>query len=153
MKLHEHRGSSSFPEAYFQIAFAVIVYYINWILDYCKLYRCCLSFQRATHLDPLLEESRSLSTKKVHDSGMRTICICETKTIDIINKTRTWLEEILWEKKCDMDVYRCKGVLSVQNSDQLHTLQAVREVYEIVPARMCEKEEKRINKIVFLVII
>lgn len=24
-----------------------------------------------------------------------------------------------------MDVYRCKGVLSVQNSDQLHTLQVV----------------------------
>lgn len=38
-------------------------------------------------------------------------------------QTRIWLEEILWEKKYDMDVYRCKGVLSVQNSDQLHTLQ------------------------------
>jgi len=33
-QLDEHRGSSSFPEAYLQIAFAVIVYYIDWILDY-----------------------------------------------------------------------------------------------------------------------
>jgi len=38
-------------------------------------------------------------------------------------QTRIWLEEILWEKKYDMDVYRCKGVLNVQNSDELHTLQ------------------------------
>jgi len=29
-------------------------------------------------------------------------------------------------------------------------LQAVRELYEIVPSRKWEKEEKRINKIVFI---
>ena len=38
-------------------------------------------------------------------------------------KVRMWLEEILWDKKYGMDVYRCKGVLSIVNSDQLHTLQ------------------------------
>ena len=40
-------------------------------------------------------------------------------------KVRLWLEEILWDKKYNMDVYRCKGVLSVLNSDQLHTLQVM----------------------------
>ncbi|XP_020206709.1 COBW domain-containing protein 1 [Cajanus cajan] len=182
-QLDEHRGSSSFPEAYFQIAFADIIilnkvdlvsaessgalkeleeeiHNINSLAEIIHSVRCEIDLSkilnrqaydtaRATHLETLLEESRSLSTKKVHDSGVRTICICETQTIDI-DKTRIWLEEILWEKKYDMDVYRCKGVLSVQNSDQLHTLQAVRELYEIVPARMWEKEEKRINKIVFI---
>lgn len=103
----------------------------------------------AAHLEALLEESRSLSTKKLHDSGVRTICISETGTVDL-DKTRIWLEEILWEKKYDMDVYRCKGVLNVQNSDELHTLQAVRELYEIVPARKWKKEENRMNKIVFI---
>ncbi|GKG28381.1 hypothetical protein Tco_0406708, partial [Tanacetum coccineum] len=36
-----------------------------------------------------------------------------------------WLEEILWDKKYDMDVYRCKGVLSIVNYDELHTEQAM----------------------------
>lgn len=74
-----------------------------------------------------------------------------------------------------MDIYRCKGVLSVQNSNQLHTLQvanihnilladfacafiyvfmgywqAVKEIYEIVPARDWKKDEKPMNKIVFI---
>lgn len=182
-QLDEHRGSSSFPEAYFQIAFADIIilnkvdlvsvessgaleeleveiHNINSLAEIIHSVRCQVDLSkilnrqaydtaRATQLEALLEESRSLSTKKLHDSDVRTICICETQTINL-DKTRIWLEEILWEKKYDMDVYRCKGVLSVQNSDQLHTLQAVKELYEIVPSRKWEKEEKRINKIVFI---
>ncbi|QCD90078.1 CCR4-NOT transcription complex subunit 2 [Vigna unguiculata] len=182
-QLDEHRDSSSFPEAYFQIAFADIIilnkvdlvsaessgalkkleeeiHNINSLAEIIHSVRCQVDLSRilnrqaydtarATHLETLLEESRSLSTKKLHDSGVRTLCISGTQMIDL-DKTRIWLEEILWEKKYDMDVYRCKGVLSVQNSDQLHTLQAVRELYEIVPSRKWEKEEKRINKIVFI---
>lgn len=91
-----------------------------------------------------------------------------------------------------MDVYRCKGILNITNSDQLYTLQvkdhtiintflekypkscssfcrlrywqkkfiseggvifilqAVREVYEIVPTRKWKNEETRVNKIVFI---
>ncbi|XVF21149.1 hypothetical protein REPUB_Repub12eG0065700 [Reevesia pubescens] len=51
------------------------------------------------------------------------------------------LEALLEEnEKYGMDVYRCKGVLSVQNSDQLHALQAVREKYEIVElTSLCKK--------------
>ncbi|KAI4314087.1 hypothetical protein L6164_027027 [Bauhinia variegata] len=183
-QLNEHRGSSSFPEAYFQIAFADIIilnkvdlvssedsgsivneleeeiHNINSLVEIIHSVRCQVDLSkilnrqaydtaRAAHLETLLEESRSLSTNKLHDSGVRTICICESQTVDL-DKTRTWLEEILWEKKYDMDVYRCKGVLSVQNSDQLHTLQAVKELYEIVPARKWAKEENRMNKIVFI---
>ncbi|CAL5188614.1 unnamed protein product [Lathyrus oleraceus] len=181
-QLKEHRGSSSFPEAYFQIAFADIVilnkvdlvsaegsgaleeleeeiHNINSLVEIIHSVRCQVDSSKilnrhaydthAAHLEALLEESRSLSSNKLHDSGVRTLCVCETGTVDI-DKTRIWLEEILWEKKHDMDVYRCKGVLSVQNSDQLHTLQAVRELYEIVPARKWKKEENRVNKIVFI---
>ncbi|KAL5179206.1 COBW domain-containing protein 1 [Glycine soja] len=129
---------------------AEIIHSVRCQVDLSKiLNRQAYDTARATQLEALLEESRSLSTKKLHDSDVRTICICETQTINL-DKTRIWLEEILWEKKYDMDVYRCKGVLSVQNSDQLHTLQAVKELYEIVPSRKWEKEEKRINKIVFI---
>ena len=49
-----------------------------------------------------------------------------------------------------MDIYRCKGILHVHNSDQVHTLQAVREVYEVLPAREWSKTESRTNKIVVI---
>ena len=59
--------------------------------------------------------------KFVHDN-----MFCWTKSDDLnFEKVRVWLEEILWDKKYGMDVYRCKGVLSVQNSNQLHTLQVI----------------------------
>ncbi|XP_050117276.1 uncharacterized protein LOC126595004 [Malus sylvestris] len=45
--------------------------------------------------------------------------------LQIAFAVRLWIEEILWEKKHDMDVYRCKGVLRIHNSNQLHTLQGV----------------------------
>ncbi|GAV57449.1 cobW domain-containing protein/CobW_C domain-containing protein [Cephalotus follicularis] len=101
-----------------------------------------------TNVKALLEESQSLSTRDRHD-GVRTLCICEPRKV-VLEKVRLWLEEILWDKRYGMDVYRCKGVLSVQNSDQLHTLQAVREIYEIVPTRKWKMEEAQINKIVFI---
>ncbi|KAL0926052.1 hypothetical protein M5K25_004433 [Dendrobium thyrsiflorum] len=63
---------------------------------------------------------------------------------------RLWLEDLLWEKKSHMDVYRCKGVLNVHDSNQLHTLQAVREIYEVVPARQWHETEQKMNKIVFI---
>ncbi|KAJ7943359.1 COBW domain-containing protein 1 [Quillaja saponaria] len=183
-QLGEHRGSSSFPEAFLQIAFADVVilnkvdvispecsggtleelekeiHNINSLADIIHSVRCQVDLSkildrqaydttRATHLEALLEESRSLSTSDLHDTGVRTICICESQSVDV-DKTRLWLEEILWEKKYDMDVYRCKGVLNVQKSDQLHTLQAVRELYEIVPARKWKTEENRMNKLVFI---
>ncbi|XP_021804277.1 uncharacterized protein LOC110748626 [Prunus avium] len=103
----------------------------------------------ATHLESLLVETRALSTRDLHDSGVRTLCICEPRQVDL-EKVRLWLEEILWEKKHGMDVYRCKGVLSVHNSNKLHTLQAVKEIYEIVPTRDWKKQENQMNKIVFI---
>lgn len=102
-----------------------------------------------THLESLLEKSRSLSSQDLHDNSLRTLCINEPHPLDL-DKVHSWLEEILWDKKHGMDVYRCKGVLCIQNSGELHTLQAVREIYEVVPAREWGKEEKQINKIVFI---
>ncbi|GJR03166.1 COBW domain-containing protein 1 isoform X2 [Tanacetum coccineum] len=103
----------------------------------------------AAHLEQLLEENKSLTTKDLHDSGVKTICITDSHELDL-EKVRLWLEEILWDKKYDMDVYRCKGVLSIVNSDELHTVQAVRELYEIVPARKWKSGEMQTNKIVFI---
>ncbi|XP_050235541.1 uncharacterized protein LOC126685670 [Mercurialis annua] len=182
-QLNNHRDSSSFPEAFLQIAFADVVilnkvdlvssdgsgsleelekeiHNINSLANIIHSVRCevdlskilnCQAYDAThhTHLEALLEESKSLSTRDLHDAGVRTVCICESQLVDL-HKVRLWLEEILWDKKDGMDVYRCKGVLRVQNSDELHTLQAVREIYDIVPARKWKESENLMNKIVFI---
>ncbi|GAA0186352.1 hypothetical protein LIER_33640 [Lithospermum erythrorhizon] len=183
-QLRSFQESSSFPEAYLQIAFADVVvlnkidlvspdnsgvtvekleneiHDINSIANIIRSVRCkvdlakILNFQgydaaHVAHLEALLEENKSLSTTGLHDRGVRTLCILEERQVDV-QKIRLWLEELLWDKKYGMDVYRCKGVLSELHSDQLHTLQAVREIYEIAPARKWREGEKKLNKIVFI---
>ncbi|XP_057949870.1 uncharacterized protein LOC131144926 [Malania oleifera] len=183
-QLNGHQNSSSFPEAFLQIAFADIVilnkvdlvstedsgdalkelekeiHNINSLANIVHSVRCQVDLSKilncqaynaahATHLEALLKENQSLSTADLHDCHVRTLCISESHQVDL-DKVRMWLEEILWDKKHGMDVYRCKGVLHVQNSDQLHTLQGVREIYEIVPTRKWQKEENQMNKIVFI---
>ncbi|XP_010527742.1 PREDICTED: putative COBW domain-containing protein 7, partial [Tarenaya hassleriana] len=174
------RDSSSFPEAFHQIAFADTIILnkvdlvsqeesdelvkeirtINSLANVIRSVRCQVDLSNIlnrkaydpTHvsrLESLLEENKSLSARDIHDSGVRTICISEPQAVNL-DKVRLWLEEILWDKNHEMDVYRCKGVLSINHSDQMHTLQAVREIYEIVPARKWGEEENRTNKIVFI---
>ncbi|XP_048137076.1 COBW domain-containing protein 1 [Rhodamnia argentea] len=191
LQLNEQRDSSSFPEAFLQIAFADVVilnkvdlvsseatgaleelekeiHGINSLADIIRTVRCqvelstildrraydatvsyVMLFQRVAHLETLLLENQSLSGRELHDKRVRTLCICEPRKVDL-DKVRSWLEEILWDKKYGMDVYRCKGVLSVLNSDMLHTLQAVKEIYEIVPTRKWKEQENPMNKIVFI---
>ncbi|XP_048227881.1 COBW domain-containing protein 1 isoform X4 [Ricinus communis] len=129
---------------------ANIIHSVRCHVDLSKILNCqAYDATHHSHLETLLEESKSLSTRDIHDGGVRTVCICESQQVDL-DKVRLWLEEILWDKKDDMDVYRCKGVLKVQNSDELHTLQAVREIYDIVPARKWKGSENPMNKIVFI---
>ncbi|KAK8936620.1 hypothetical protein KSP39_PZI012107 [Platanthera zijinensis] len=101
------------------------------------------------HLEALLEDSKTAPASARHDYSVRTLCICEDLPVDL-TKVRLWIEDLLWEKKSLMDVYRCKGVLFVKDSDELHTLQAVRELYEILPARRWHHNDQKMNKIVFI---
>lgn len=183
-QLHSHHDSSSFPEAYSQIAFADVVilnkidqvlpddsgclveelekeiHDINSLASVIRSTRCqvdlskildCRAYDSShvARLEALLKESKSTATRELHGSGVRTLCIFEVRKIDL-EKLRVCIEEILWEKKFGMDIYRCKGVLNIVNSDQLHTLQAVREIYEIVPVRKWRKDEDVSSKIVFI---
>ncbi|KAK9105355.1 hypothetical protein Scep_022199 [Stephania cephalantha] len=185
LQLSEHRDSSSFPEAFTQIAFADVVilnkvdlvpqspmasdvlkelesdiYKINSLATIVRSVRCNVDLsmildrraydaKHIAHLESLLKENQSVSANSLHDHSFRTLCIYEEQQVDL-SKVELWLEEILWEKKYNMDVYRCKGILNILNSDQLHTIQAVREIYEIVPARKWQQHDNPINKIVFI---
>ncbi|KAI7757743.1 hypothetical protein M8C21_031755 [Ambrosia artemisiifolia] len=137
-------------EIYSINSLANIVHSVRCQIDISTVLNCrAYDASHAAHLEQLLEENKNLTTKDLHDSGVRTMCISDSHQLDL-DKVRLWLEEILWDKKHDMDVYRCKGVLNVVNSDELHTVQAVREIYEIVPARKWRSGENQTNKIVFI---
>ncbi|XP_058070351.1 uncharacterized protein LOC131219304 isoform X2 [Magnolia sinica] len=128
---------------------AKIIHSVRCQVDLCEILDLrAYDARHVAHLEGLLKESQFVSSQSRHDSSVRTLCICEQEQVDL-DKVRLWLEDILWEKKYNMDIYRCKGVLSVHNSDDLHTIQAVREIYEVVPARRWQ-QENRMNKIVFI---
>ncbi|KAK1317018.1 hypothetical protein QJS10_CPA05g00941 [Acorus calamus] len=129
---------------------AMVIRTVRCQVDLCKILdRQAYDARRVAHFEALLKEDRSVSTPNRHDYNVRTLCICECKEVDL-SKVRLWLEDLLWESKYNMDIYRCKGVLNVHNSEELHTLQAVRELYEIVPLRKWMPEENKMNKIVLI---
>ena len=58
----------------------------------------------------------------------------------LVCRVRDWLDTALWEKTSHkQDIYRMKGLLNVAGSDAAHILQAVHELYDIVPG-MCWKD-------------
>ncbi|KAJ0981985.1 hypothetical protein J5N97_010240 [Dioscorea zingiberensis] len=161
LQLDEHRNSTSFPEAFLQIAFADVVilnkvdlvcqedcgslgssviedlekkvHNINSLATIIPSVRCQVDLDkllgrqaygtnRLAHLESLLEDHKSVSAKSRHDYTVRTLCFYEQEPVDLA-KVHVWLEDLLWEKKTNMDIYRCKGILNIHNSDQLHTLQ------------------------------
>lgn len=114
------------------------------ILD-CKAYDA----KHVARLEALLAESNLQSNSHNHDSEVKTMCVAEQGSM-VIDQVNAWLEELLWERKGNMEVYRCKGVLNILGSDEVHIIQAVRELYEIIPGRKWKAGENRINKIVFI---
>ncbi|KAL6856235.1 hypothetical protein ACP4OV_019037 [Aristida adscensionis] len=182
LQIDEHKNSSSFPEAFHQIAFADVVilnkidlvkgdledlerhiYDVNALATVVQSVRCQVDLdevfnrqaygaKNSSHLQELLEYSKSVPPSLRHDNGISTLCIQEQGSV-YLAKVESWLEDLLWERKSSMDIYRCKGILHIHNSDQVHTLQAVREVYEVVPAREWSETESRVNKIVFIAAI
>ncbi|KAF7007704.1 hypothetical protein CFC21_022618 [Triticum aestivum] len=117
---------------------------LNTIFD-----RQAYGVKNSSQLQELLEYSKSAPPNSRHDNSISTLCIYEQDPV-YLTKVESWLEDLLWEKKSNMDIYRCKGILNIHNSNQLHTLQAVREVYEVVPAREWSETQSRMNKIVFI---
>uniref|UniRef100_A0A0A9GAA8 CobW C-terminal domain-containing protein n=1 Tax=Arundo donax TaxID=35708 RepID=A0A0A9GAA8_ARUDO len=179
LQIDEHKNSSSFPEAFHQIAFADVVilnkidlvkggledlerhiYDVNALVTVVQSVRCQVDLnevfnrqaygaKNSSHLQELLDYSKSVPPSLRHDNNISTLCIQEQDPV-YLPKVESWLEDLLWEKKSSMDIYRCKGILHIHDSDQVHTLQAVREIYEVVPAREWSETESRVNKIVFI---
>lgn len=83
----------------------------------------------------------------VHDSAVSSVSIVSEGTLDL-DEVDDWLERLVDEKGDDL--YRMKGVLSVEGSDMRYVFQGVHSTLDGCPAKPWGPDEKRINKLVFI---
>ncbi|KAL9327229.1 hypothetical protein ACSQ67_007874 [Phaseolus vulgaris] len=83
----------------------------------------------------------------VHDSSVSSVSIVAEGTLDL-DEVDDWLERVIEEN--GEDLYRMKGVLSVDGSDQRYVFQGVHSMLDGCPGKTWEPNEKRTNKLVFI---
>ncbi|KAF8751050.1 hypothetical protein HU200_012248 [Digitaria exilis] len=83
----------------------------------------------------------------VHDSAVTSVSIVSEGILDL-DEVNDWLERLVDEK--GEDLYRLKGVISVNDSTGRFVFQGVHSMLEGCPAKPWEPDEKRINKLVFI---
>lgn len=82
-----------------------------------------------------------------HDSAVSSVSIVSEGTIDL-DELDDWLERLIEEK--GEDLYRYKGVLSVNGSDERYVIQGVHTMLDGCPGKTWAPDEKRISKLVFI---
>ncbi|KAK3143809.1 hypothetical protein QOZ80_4AG0305190 [Eleusine coracana subsp. coracana] len=83
----------------------------------------------------------------VHDSAVSSVSIVSEGVLDL-DEVNDWLERLVEEK--GEDLYRLKGVISVNESTGRFVFQGVHSMLEGCPAKPWEPDEKRVNKLVFI---
>lgn len=82
-----------------------------------------------------------------HDSAVSSVSIVSEGTLDL-DELDDWLERLVEEKGDDL--YRMKGVLSVNDSETRYVFQGVHSTLDGCPGKAWGSDEKRINKLVFI---
>ncbi|KAL6134276.1 hypothetical protein ACLB2K_066508 [Fragaria x ananassa] len=83
----------------------------------------------------------------VHDPGVSSVSIVCEGNLDL-EKANMWLGTLLLERS--EDIYRMKGLLSVQGMDERFVFQGVHDIFQGSPDRLWGPDEPRTNKIVFI---
>ncbi|KAL2631451.1 hypothetical protein R1flu_016137 [Riccia fluitans] len=110
------------------------------------LERKAYDIKHSAHLEALLAKPVD---ENVHDSAVKTISFKIKGPVDL-GRVNDWLGNLLWEPSGNMEIYRMKGVLDIESSDEMHMLQAVRELFEVLPTREWREGDKRLNHIVVI---
>ncbi|KAL3144018.1 hypothetical protein ABBQ32_003822 [Trebouxia sp. C0010 RCD-2024] len=88
-----------------------------------------------------------------HDSSVRSVSITQPGQVDMV-RLKDWLDSLLWDKGSPtQDIYRMKGLLKVAGSPKAHVLQAVHELYDVVPGIAWSDlpvEQQQQNKVVLI---
>ncbi|ONI16329.1 hypothetical protein PRUPE_3G092800 [Prunus persica] len=83
----------------------------------------------------------------VHDPGVSSVSIVCEGNLDL-EKANIWLGTLLLERS--EDIYRMKGLLSVQGMNERFVFQGVHDIFQGSPDRLWGPNEPRTNKIVFI---
>ncbi|XP_074561159.1 uncharacterized protein LOC141817400 [Curcuma longa] len=91
--------------------------------------------------------SDSHSHDHTHDPGVSSVSIVCEGNLDL-EKANMWLGTLLMDRSDD--IYRMKGLLSVNGMPERFVFQGVHDIFQGSPDRLWGPEEPRINKIVFI---
>ncbi|CAL9127582.1 unnamed protein product [Musa textilis] len=91
--------------------------------------------------------SHSHAHDHTHDPGVSSVSIVCDGNLDL-NKANMWLGTLLIERSDD--IYRMKGLLSVDGMPERFVFQGVHDIFQGSPDRLWGPEEPRVNKIVFI---
>lgn len=83
----------------------------------------------------------------VHDPGVSSVSIVCDGALDL-DRINNWLESVIDERS--EEIYRAKGVLSIDGWDERFVFQGVHALLEGAPERNWGPDEKRVSKIVFI---
>ncbi|RDX87905.1 COBW domain-containing protein 1 [Mucuna pruriens] len=82
-----------------------------------------------------------------HDPGVSSVSIVCEGSLDL-EKANMWLGTLLLDRS--EDIYRMKGLLSVEGMNERFVFQGVHDIFQGSPERLWGPDEPRINKIVFI---
>ncbi|XP_031388007.1 uncharacterized protein LOC116201065 [Punica granatum] len=82
-----------------------------------------------------------------HDPGVSSVSIVCEGSLDL-EKANIWLGTLLLERS--EDIYRMKGLLSVEGMNERFVFQGVHDIFQGSPDRLWGPDEARANKIVFI---
>ncbi|KAI5660455.1 hypothetical protein M9H77_29248 [Catharanthus roseus] len=82
-----------------------------------------------------------------HDPGVSSVSIVCEGSLDL-EKANMWLGTLLLERS--EDIYRMKGLLSVEGMDERFVFQGVHDIFQGSPDRPWGSDEPRVNKLVFI---
>ncbi|KAL1551354.1 COBW domain-containing protein 1-like [Salvia divinorum] len=82
-----------------------------------------------------------------HDPGVSSVSIVCEGTLDL-EKANMWLGNLLLDRS--EDIYRMKGLLSVDGMNERFVFQGVHDIFQGSPDRLWGADEARVNKLVFI---
>lgn len=83
----------------------------------------------------------------IHDPGVSSVSIVCEGSLDL-EKANVWLGTLLLERSDD--IYRMKGLLSVEGMNERFVFQGVHDIFQGSPDRPWLPDEPRMNKLVFI---
>ncbi|XP_027933935.1 COBW domain-containing protein 1-like [Vigna unguiculata] len=99
------------------------------------------------HHDHKHEHHDHHSHDHTHDPGVSSVSIVCEGSLDL-EKANMWLGNLLLDRS--EDIYRMKGLLSVEGMNERFVFQGVHDIFQGSPERLWGPDEPRTNKIVFI---